>query len=66
MILLIGASALVVGFVGYVYYQVHYDDGGPDWLFKAAALSTWLMPPGLGTFLVGLGLWLAQPHIWRF
>jgi hypothetical protein len=65
MVLLIGACLLAAGIIGALTVVFTFDSG-PDWLSLTGIFATWLLIPGIILTLVGLGMFLGHPHIWRF
>jgi hypothetical protein len=69
MIFLIGLGMIVAGLILCFFGAANVDGGmpGPDFIW--ATLLFFGIPAfcaGWPVALVGLGLWLAEAHVWRF
>jgi hypothetical protein len=68
MIALIGAGMIVAGFFAAMILLADIDGGlgMPEIVHGILTPIVGLLPTGCVVFLIGLGIWLAHPHVWRF
>jgi hypothetical protein len=59
------AAGLLAGL--FAIFTIDYVPRGLGWLSALCAFACVpLLVLGIIAFLVGLGLWLGHPHVWRF
>lgn len=66
-VLIIGLCMTAGGIAGGLHLLFSgFGEGGPGWLHAIAAGLSYLLIPGLIVALIGLGMWLAHPHVIHF
>lgn len=66
-VLIIGLCMTAGGIAGGLHLLFTVDTGwGPGWLRALSTLAMYLLIPGLIVALIGLGMWLAHPHVIHF
>lgn len=68
MIFLIGIGLIVLGVISFivVFSDVDGGMGWPNWVHVVFVPLIAGVPIGVVVALIGFGIWIGHPHVWRF